>query len=43
MEHLMFLEYKVKLCPVENFSTKSREPCMDGYKSNGSKETKSSG
>lgn len=39
----MFLEYKVKVCPVENFSTKNREPSMDRYKSSGNKETERSG
>lgn len=41
--NVLKIKYKVKVCPVENFSTKNRQRCMDRYKSSGNKETKISG
>lgn len=38
--NVLKIQYKIKVCPVENFSTKNREPCMD--KSSEIKETKTS-
>ena len=41
--NVLKIKNKVKVCPVENFSTKNRERCMDRCKSSGNNETKSSG
>lgn len=41
--NVLKIEYKVKVCPADNFSTKNRERCKDRYKSSGNKETRSSG